>query len=243
MASIHYSHEFENLLKEEAEKSESMSILHTKSYEKYQKYSIQINIPVIVLSSIIGFLSPLALFPNQGLLLGGLSIGVAILKTVDNYFDFTKRCETHRMTALNYLRISKFIQLQLSLEKECRVKPSDLFQLIQNDLQNIRDAEPLVPSEVIHGFNMRYKDEPTAKPAITNGLTQIRINSKRNYYDETPKALSLPPLPLLEKVASKDVFDLDKTKSDIIDKLKSGVLPEQKSPEWFFFHKKNLVRI
>jgi paraquat-inducible protein B len=217
MTNIHYSTEFETLLKEEAEKAESMSILHTKSYEKYQKFSIYINIPVIVFSSIIGFLSPLALFPNQGLLLGALSIGVAIMKTTDNYFDFTKRCETHRMTALNYIRISKFIQLQLSLEKECRVKPSDLFQLIQNDLQNIRDAEPLVPSEVIDKFNARYKDEPTARPAITNGLTQIRINTKRNYYDDTPKAFVLNPLASV--------------KETVIDKLKSGVLPELKTDE------------
>ena len=213
MTSIHYSTEFETLLKEEAEKAESMSILHTKSYEKYQKYSIYINIPVIVFSSVIGFLSPLAIFPNQGLLLGGMSIGVAIMKTVDNYFDFTKRCETHRMTALNYLRISKFIQLQLSLEKECRVKPQDLFQLIQNDLQNIRDAEPLVPSEVINAFNVRYKDEPTSKPAITNGLTQIRINSKRNYFDDTPKAIPA-------------FFDTAQLKTDALNKLK-----EMKSDE------------
>jgi hypothetical protein len=213
MTSINYSHEFETLLKEEAEKAESMSILHTKSYEKYQKLSIYINIPVIVLSSVIGFLSPLSLFNNQGLLLGGLSIGVAIMKTTDNYFDFTKRCETHRMVALNYLRISKFIQLQLSLEKDCRVKPSDLFQLIQNDLQNIRDAEPLVPSEVIDKFNSRYKDEPTSKPAITNGLTQIKINAKRNYYDPTPKATTAG-------------FGFD------ISTLKENAISALKNPEW-----------
>jgi hypothetical protein len=200
---IHYSSEFENLLKEEAEKSEAMSILHTKSYEKYQKYSIGINIPVIVLSSVIGFLSPISIFPNQGLFLGALSIGVAILKTTDNYFDFTKRCETHRMTSLNYIKISKYIQLQLSLEKDCRVKAGDLFGLIQNDLQNIRDSEPLIPQEVIDKFNSKYRDEPTCKPAITNGLTQIRINSKAHYYDETPLPV-VNPMFFAEKKEEKE---------------------------------------
>ena len=208
MSTIHYSYEFEMLLKEEAEKAESMSILHTKAYEKYQRYSIYINIPVIVLSSIVGFLSPLTLFKEQGLFLGGLSIGIAIMKTTDNYFDFTKRCETHRMVALNYHRISKFIQLQLSLEKDCRVKPQDLFQLIQNDLQNIRDAEPLVPSSINKIFNEKYKDEPTAKPAITNGLTQIRINQKQNYFDKTPKAVSLNPIVDVSALKEKAISSL-----------------------------------
>jgi hypothetical protein len=101
----------------------------------------------------------------------------------------------------------------LSLEKDCRVKPSDLFQLIQNDLQNIRDAEPLVPSEVIDKFNSRYKDEPTSKPAITNGLTQIKINAKRNYYDPTPKATTAG-------------FGFD------ISTLKENAISALKNPEW-----------
>lgn len=191
---IHYSREFEILLKEEAEKAECMSILHNHSYEKYQDYSVRINIPVIILSSVIGFLSPISLFPNQGLLLGTLSIGVAVMKTMDNFFDFTKRCECHRMTALNYIRISKFIQLQLSLEKDCRVAPVDLFKMIQNDIQNIRDSEPLIPQDIINRFNEKHKDEPTAKPSITNGLTTIQINTKRHYVspEDSPVGLKHP---------------------------------------------------
>ena len=100
------------------------------------------------------------------------------MKTVDNFFDFTKRCETHRMTALNYMKISKWIQIQLSIERDCRVIAGDLFTIINNDLQNIRDAEPAIPKQTILDFNQQYGDEPTCKPAITNGLTKIHINKK-----------------------------------------------------------------
>jgi hypothetical protein len=119
------------------------------------------------------------------------------------------------MVALNYHRISKFIQLQLSLEKDCRVKPQDLFQLIQNDLQNIRDAEPLIPSSIIKLFNEKYKDEPTAKPAITNGLTQIRINQKQNYFDKTPKAVPLNPLFDISSVKENAIAELKRTELKI----------------------------
>jgi hypothetical protein len=178
MNTISYSEDFENLLKSEAEKAESMSLLHLKSYEKFSFLSIILNIPVIIISSIIGFLSPLNLFSQQAILLGSLSIFVAILKTIDNYFDLTKRCETHRMTGLNYSRVSKWIQLQLSLERDCRVNPKDLFDIISNDLQNIREAEPIIPDDIIKVFNNKYRNEPTAKPAITNGLTLVKVNNK-----------------------------------------------------------------
>lgn len=173
---ISYSDDFEDLLKDEAEKSEAMCILHNNAYLKFYKISIGLNIPVIVISSIIGFMSPLSLFPEQPIFLGALSIGVAILKTVDNYFDISKRCETHRLMANAYSRVSKWIQLQLSLERECRVNAKDLFDIISNEMQNIREAEPLIPDDVIEEFKKKYKDEKTSKPSITNGLTDIKIN-------------------------------------------------------------------
>jgi hypothetical protein len=173
-----YSDDFEELLKEEAEKAESMSILHSDSYGFFNKISILINIPVIMLSAIIGFLGPLVLFDKQTLFLGALSIMVSILKTIDNYFDCTKRAETHRMVSLNYIKISKWIQLQLSLERNFRVNAKDLFDIINNDLQNIRDYEPLIPNVIIERFKIKYKNENTFKPAITNGLTNVKVNNK-----------------------------------------------------------------
>lgn len=176
MNSISYSDDFEKVLKDEAEKAESMSILHNNAYQKFSKLSIGLNIPVIIISSVIGFMSPLTLFESQQIFLGGMSIGVAILKTIDNYFDISKRCETHRLVGNAYGRVSKWIQLQLSLERECRVSAKDLFDIISNEMQNIREAEPLIPDDIINQFNNKYKKEKTAKPAITNGLTVVSIN-------------------------------------------------------------------
>jgi hypothetical protein len=153
-----------------------MSILHQNCHKKFNRYSVYINIPVIMVSSVIGFLAPLVLFPHQEVLLGALSICVGILKTVDSYFNVTKRSETHRMTSLCYLRISRWIRLQLSLEEECRIPAKDLYDVIIKDLQNVREGEPIVPRDVIDSFNERYKDEETAKPAIVNGLTVVNIN-------------------------------------------------------------------
>ena len=178
MSNIIYSDEFELLLKEEAEKSESMSILHSKAYQKNNWYSIIVNVPVIILSALIGFLAPLPLFNKQEILLGALSIFVGILKTFDSYFDFTKKSECHRMTSLNYIRISKWIQLQLSLERNCRVNPKDLYDTITNDLQAIRESEPIITKDIIRTYNLQYKDENTAKPPICNGLTNVKINKK-----------------------------------------------------------------
>lgn len=176
--SVAYTNDFEYLLKDESEKAESMSILHSMCHARLNRFSIGINIPVIVLSSLIGFLSPLSLFNEQTILLGALSITVAIAKTIDSYMDFTKRTETHRVIGLNYAKISKFIQIQLSLEKDCRINAKDLLDYIQNDLQNLKDQEPLISDSILHDFNLKYKNDQTSKPSITQGLTVVKINKQ-----------------------------------------------------------------
>ena len=77
---ITYSHDFEELLKQEAERSEAMSILHEKSYKKYNRLSMLTNIPVIVISGIIGFLAPINLFDKQDIFLGSLSVLCGMIK-------------------------------------------------------------------------------------------------------------------------------------------------------------------
>lgn len=174
--SLSYTSDLEKLLKKEAEIAQSMSILHSKSHIKYNRLSVFINIPVIVLSSVVGFLSTLSLFTHQGVLLGGISILIGIIKTLDSYFDFTKRSETHRIISLSYNKIFKFIEIQLNLEKKCRINAKDLLDLIVNDIQALHEQEPIITKDVINEYNRLYKDELVAKPYIVNGLTSININ-------------------------------------------------------------------
>ena len=57
MEPINYNRDLEHLLAQSAEECESLGILHLASYEKYNLLSNYINIPVIVLSSGIGFIT------------------------------------------------------------------------------------------------------------------------------------------------------------------------------------------
>jgi hypothetical protein len=198
--SVVYTDEFEDLLKDESERAEAMSILHSMCHARLNTFSVGINIPVIVLSSLIGFLSPLTLFDNQTILLGALSITVAIAKTIDSYMDFTKRTETHRVIGLNYAKISKFIQIQLSLEKDCRIIAKDLLEYVQNDLQNLKDKEPIISDKIINKFNLKYKDELTAKPSITTGLTVVKINKRTIFVAPPPEVIAEVPEPTVQIV-------------------------------------------
>jgi len=192
---ITYTSDFEILLKDESEKAESMSILHSMASEKYSRLSVFMNIPVIVIGSVMGLLSNLNLFAEQNIMIGVLSICISIMKMFDNYFDWTKRTEGHRIHSLSYSKISKMIQIQLSLDKKYRMVAKDLLDVIQKDLQNLKESEPAIPPDIIKRYNEKYKDEPTSKPAITNGLTQVHIHQTT-------------PLPSIEEPRVKVRFEV-----------------------------------
>ena len=57
MNEIKYSSQLEQLLKDEAEIAESLSVLHRLSYTRYNMFSSIVSIPIIVISSITGYMT------------------------------------------------------------------------------------------------------------------------------------------------------------------------------------------
>lgn len=182
---IEYSPELERLLQQQGEQAESWSILHNLSYEKYQFRSNIINIPVIVLSSVIGLLTGMNI-QNEGMfiILSTGSIFVSVIKSIDSYFQLQKRAEGHRICSLQFSQIFKKIQIELSLQREMRTNPKDMLALIKTDLKNLFDISPLIDEEIINKYNILYKAEKdVSKPSVCNGLTHIQISGTTT---ETP---------------------------------------------------------
>jgi hypothetical protein len=185
MENIEYSEEIEILLKEEGEKCESMAILHHMAYLYYNKLSNILNIPTIILSALIGFLLQTKIIPvYEKELLGFLSIVISIIKAIDNYFSLSKTAQSHYMISTQYYKVFKFIQIQLSLSRNNRIKANDLIDIIINDVQNIKDSSPLIPKTIINKYKEKYKNYNSSKPNIVNGLTNINIIKPKDNTNE-----------------------------------------------------------
>ena len=175
---IDYNKDLEMLLKENAEECESLGILHRASYEKYNRLSNYINIPVIILSSAIGFATGIDIgYSNMNIILGVGSIFVGIIKSIDTYFQLGKRSESHRLCSLQYQQIHKKIQIELALTRNQRQTAKDMLSVIKTDIKNLQDISPLVDQDIIDGYNEKYNRYTNVKkPNFVNGLTEVAIN-------------------------------------------------------------------
>lgn len=188
---IDYDTDIEILLQENGEECESLSLLHRLSYEKYNTFSNIINVPVIILSSAIGFATGIDInYEDMNIILGILSIFVGIIKSVDSYFGLPKRAECHRICSLQYGQFNKRIAVELALKREQRQNPKDMLNIIKTDMKNLADIAPLIDDDIIKKFKDKYCDKgghfTTHTANITNGLTSIKVNSRNSIITPPP---------------------------------------------------------
>jgi len=175
-----YDDNLENLLKEEGEKAESLSILHRMSHEKFNLYSNAINIPVIVLSSIIGFTTGIKVeYDDMNIVLGIASVFVGVIKSLDTFFQLSQRSERHRLVSLQYSQLCRKLSVELALERDVRENAKDMLNMIRTDIRNLEEVAPIIDDDIIKKYKIKYPKvdgEKIKRPAITNGLTEICIN-------------------------------------------------------------------
>ncbi len=179
---IHWNERLEEYFASTGEKAHCLSWIHKRAEERYARLRTWIDLPVIAISSITGFLSvgSTSMFgDNQvavSVSLGLCSLLVSVLNTTGTYFGWAKRAEGHRISSIQYARLYRFLSIEMSLPREERMTPADLLKHTKDQYDRLQEISPLVPPEVIDDFKRQFKDEKEiSKPEEANGLERIVI--------------------------------------------------------------------
>ena len=166
------------------EKSNCYSWLHSRAEGYYSVRKSIIDLPVIVLSGAIGFCSvgTSSMFAGEekaaSIALGMLSLVVSVLNTVSSYYQFSKKAEGHRIAALHYAKLYRFICVEMGLPREERIRTSDLLKMVKNEFDRLAETAPSLPESIIQEFRQRFSDDKYAevsRPTETNGLEKVTV--------------------------------------------------------------------
>jgi hypothetical protein len=164
--------------------------------------------PVIIGSGVIAFLNAgsSTMFEDpriSSIALGIGSLVVGILNTTGTYFGWAKRAEGHRISAIHYSKLYRFITVELSLPRDERMKPSDFLKYVKDQYDRLQEISPLVPPTIISEFQRKFdKYTDISKPEEANGLEKIEV------YHESPSMFRLPSAPTTPLAKIKSVSEM-----------------------------------
>ena len=164
------------------EKCNCLSWCHKRAEELYSKRRTYIDLPVITLSAVTGFLSvgSSSMFEGEtkasSIGLGCISLLVSVLNVMGTYFGWAKRAEGHRISSIQYSRLYRSLMVELGLPREERQPPTVLLKHVRDQYDRLQEISPLLPPEIIKVFNDKFHgDKEISKPEELNGLHKITI--------------------------------------------------------------------
>lgn len=202
---MQFNSQLENVISAEGEKSLSYMWLHDRSHKIFTRYSNLINIPVIIMSTLagaasVGSESLFKGFEQASVIIGIVSLIVGILSTLQNYFNFERRAEGHRVSAILYYKVYNFIKIELSLPRQQRTGVADFLKLVKEDLERLKETSPAIPDNVIAEYKKRFDVEEyrdVSRPEICNGLTAIIPYNETIELSGVLRPLTPPPSPTM----------------------------------------------
>jgi hypothetical protein len=180
---IHWSSQLETLIASETERCRGLAWIHLKAEQIFSTRNNYIQIPVIVLSTLAGTASvgSSSLFPEDAkmgsVIIGGVSILCGILNTIQSYFNFARKAESHKAAYLSYSKLFQDISIELSLPRTERKSPNLLLGELRAEIKRLSETTPTPPQQVLDLFNLHFKneDKSIARPYEVNGLTRVAV--------------------------------------------------------------------
>lgn len=193
-SSISWNPSLAKLIACEGEKCAGLAWLYSESERYYSKNNSLVALPVIILSTLTGFLSG-----SSGMIFGGsdmssigtgaVSLFTGVLSTIGSYYAWAKKSEACRISALQYSKLQKVISIEMTLPQSERVPAPVMLKMIRENVERLLETSPTVPEHIIDKYKHKFKDETdVAHPEITNGIPRVIINNT----DTTKSEVMIP---------------------------------------------------
>jgi hypothetical protein len=231
---IHWTEMLEEYFASTGEKAHCLSWCHKRAEAMFSNRKTWIDLPVIVISGVTGFLSAgsTSMFSNpttSSIALGVASLFVSVLNTAGSYYGWAKRSEGHRISAIHYARLYRFISVELALPRDERMQPNDFLKYVKDQYDRLQEISPLLPPEVIAEFQTKFANETEiSKPEEANGLEKITVYRNDVNLDVSDPGDSRTPTikmrtPKLAKAAGAIVAAFQESKRTLPTEVKSLV--------------------
>ena len=195
---ISWNEAVEDMIGQEGERCGGLAWLYTEAERYFSKMNTYVALPVIILSTLTGFISGSSqvIFNNPSTAsigIGGVSLFTGVLSTIGSYFSWAKKTEACRISALQYRKLQKHITTEMTLPKSERIHANTMLKMIRESVERLLETSPTIPPHIIKQYNglFKKKHQDVTHPEMTDGVVKIIVNRKV-YDDLKPKTPNVP---------------------------------------------------
>ncbi len=227
--------EIEELLSEWGEVALCFQYLHAFSQRKYKAKYHFYQIPVIVLSTLTGVGNfavdsyiPVDYQHGFTAVVGGFNIFCGILGTLLAFLKYAEIYEGHRIAALAWSKLSRNIEIELSLNNNRRKPCKDFLKVMRAEYDNLMESSPSIDLDVISMFNKKFEDDykQVRRPVITNGLREIKPYSQKKLNDNNCHQTQTKKIDAEEEVVETPKLEREPQTDNIIIDVVDDIVQE-----------------
>ena len=218
----------EEILKIWGEASACYRYMNYQAYLSYKKMSFRFTLPIIVISTVTGTANfaqgtfPTVAQPYVPSVIGAFNLFAAIITTIMQFLKVNELMECHRVSSVQYGKLSRTITLELALPLyERSMDGSDMVEQCRAEFDRLIEQSPSIPGYIIRQFENEFPGETGfAKPEIMN----IQPISAYRVIDEIMETKAEKKIPVSEKLRNELTMIRDKgvvtvTRQNLMDEI------------------------
>lgn len=235
---IQWTEAHEEILIDWADKAMCYKWLHSKNYERYNRFNILFTIPVIIMSTVTGTANfaqdkiPLDLRSYYSMIIGGINILAGIITTIQNFLKISQINEAHRVSAISWDKFYRKIKVELAKTTNERQSVEIYLKNCTEEYDRLMETSPTIDKKIIikfkqtfqgkllkdkNGNDMLTESQTTfkelSKPEICDSLESVR---KSVYREKTKK----------EILTIKNETTIDANKNNNVNKIVNNAFVE-----------------
>ena len=190
-----WSNNMEQLISDWGEKAAGLTYMHGHSGSKWKKFSNNLAIASIVVTSVASTISLVATSvedeeTKNGILLGVGGVGLisALLQSFKKFYNAEEKAADHSSVAKQFGSFYRYITLQMNMSREDR-DPSDvLCAYALKEYERLQQESPPLSGDSIKSFKAKFSNGEQAVPDVAEDKFVIHItrpNEEVNFIKET----------------------------------------------------------
>lgn len=184
----------EVILKTWGEQAACYRYMHNKSFQKFKKMSLRFTLPIIIISTVTGTANfaqetfPASWKSLAPVVIGGANLFSAILTTILQFLKVNELMESHRVSSIQFGKLSRIIRLQLTLPiYERNQNGTEFVEYCWNEYDRLIEQSPPIPKKIVRNFQSDFPE--------SNVMSKSRFFAEKKSYDIfRPEIIDIKPI-------------------------------------------------